>query len=53
LKAVCTSLAEQLAALIVCASAPKRALNRKKAINDSHFIFMVGGAPILIKIRDY
>jgi hypothetical protein len=40
LKAACTSAAEQLAALMVCASAAK-ALNR--SMNDSHFIAMVGG----------
>src|ERR1035438_8868698 len=43
LNAVCTSVEEQLAALIVWASALIQAPNSSRSTNDSHFIGMVGG----------
>ena|ERR1035438_1969063 len=42
-RAVCTSVEEQLAALIVWASAPIQALDSSSSMADSHFIAMVGG----------
>jgi uncharacterized membrane protein YozB (DUF420 family) len=48
LKAFCTSDAEQLAALIVWALAPVKALNRKTSVIHL-FTAMVRGAPFLFK----